>query len=93
VASPAAVAPAEPQLRPQWPVAALATMSVAVFLSVIFFGWLWGGWGLLLGAPLVAIVRTIASRIESLTPVAEFLSDDAHGPAAPAQAAGSSRTR
>jgi predicted PurR-regulated permease PerM len=66
---------------------------VAVFLSVIFFGWLWGGWGLLLGAPLVAIVRTIASRIESLTPVAEFLSDDAHGPAAPAQAAGSSRTR
>jgi len=66
---------------------------VAVFLSVIFFGWLWGGWGLLLGAPLVAIVRTIASRIESLTPVAEFLSDDAHGPAAPAQAAGSSRAR
>ena len=34
MASPAAVAPAEPQLRPQWPVAALATMSVAVFLSV-----------------------------------------------------------
>jgi len=34
VASPAAVTPAEPQLRPQWPVAALATMSVAVFLSV-----------------------------------------------------------
>jgi MFS transporter, DHA1 family, inner membrane transport protein len=34
VASPAVITPAEPQLRPQWPVAALATMSVAVFLSV-----------------------------------------------------------
>jgi predicted PurR-regulated permease PerM len=68
---------------------------VAVFLSVIFFGWLWGGWGLLLGAPLVAIVRTIASRIESLAPLAEFLSDDVHGPAAPAaaQAAQAPRAR
>jgi predicted PurR-regulated permease PerM len=68
---------------------------VAVFLSVIFFGWLWGGWGLLLGAPLVAIVRTIASRIESLSPLAEFLSDDVHGRAPPqqAQAASPPRTR
>lgn len=67
---------------------------VAVFLSVIFFGWLWGGWGLLLGAPLVAIVRTIASRVESLAPLAEFLSDDVHGPtAAAAPATGSARTR
>lgn len=58
---------------------------VAVFLSVIFFGWLWGGWGLLVGAPLVAIVRTIASRIESLAPLAEFLSEDTYGATAPAQ--------
>jgi hypothetical protein len=50
---------------------------------------------LLLGAPLVAIVRTIASRIESLAPLAEFLSDDMHGPAAPApaQAAQAPRAR
>ena len=39
MASPAVVAPADPRnrppgLNPQWPVAALATMSVAVFLSV-----------------------------------------------------------
>jgi predicted PurR-regulated permease PerM len=24
---------------------------VAVFIGLIFFGWLWGGWGLLLGVP------------------------------------------
>jgi predicted PurR-regulated permease PerM len=49
---------------------------VAVFISVLFFGWLWDGWGLLLGAPLIAIVRTIASRIESLATLCEFLSAD-----------------
>lgn len=47
---------------------------VAVFISVLFFGWLWGGWGLLLGAPLIAIVRTIACRVESLSALSEFLS-------------------
>ncbi|MEO6928896.1 MAG: AI-2E family transporter, partial [Casimicrobiaceae bacterium] len=50
---------------------------VAVFIAVLFFGWLWGGWGLLLGAPLIAIVRTIANRIDSLAPLCEFLSADA----------------
>ncbi len=49
---------------------------VAVFVSVLFFGWLWGGWGLLLGAPLIAIVRTICNRIDSLAPLCEFLSAD-----------------
>ncbi len=49
---------------------------VAVFISVLFFGWLWGGWGLLLGAPLIAIVRTIASRVASLATVNEFLSPE-----------------
>lgn len=50
---------------------------VAVFVSVLFFGWLWGGWGLLVGAPLIAIVRTIASRIAALSSLDEFLSDGA----------------
>jgi predicted PurR-regulated permease PerM len=53
---------------------------VAVFVSVLFFGWLWGGWGLLVGAPLIAIVRTIASRIASLSALSEFLSDDESRP-------------
>ena len=48
---------------------------VAVFIAVLFFGWLWGGWGLLLGAPLIAIVRTISSHIAGLASLNEFLSD------------------
>jgi predicted PurR-regulated permease PerM len=37
--------------------------AVAVFVGLLFFGWLWGAWGLVLGAPLIAIVKTIADRI------------------------------
>jgi len=47
--------------------------AVAVFVALLFFGWLWGGWGLLLGAPLIAIVRTVAERIPSMHSLAEFL--------------------
>ena len=42
---------------------------VAVFVTLLFFGWLWGGWGLLLGAPLVAIFRAIAERLPSMQAV------------------------
>jgi len=47
--------------------------AVAVFVALLFFGWLWGGWGLLLGAPLVAIVKTIADRIPALAPLGAML--------------------
>jgi predicted PurR-regulated permease PerM len=40
---------------------------------LLFFGWLWGVWGLLLGAPLLVIVKVICDRVESLKPVGELL--------------------
>jgi predicted PurR-regulated permease PerM len=36
--------------------------AVAVFVGLLFFGWLWGAWGLVLGAPLIAIAKAIADR-------------------------------
>ncbi len=47
--------------------------AVAVFIGVLFFGWLWGGWGLLLGLPIIAVVKSISDRVESLKPVSELL--------------------
>ena len=32
--------------------------AVTVFVALLFFGWLWGGWGLLVGVPLLAIRET-----------------------------------
>lgn len=44
-----------------------------LFIALLFFGWLWGAAGLLLGAPLLAISKVICDRIESLKPVGELL--------------------
>lgn len=46
---------------------------VAVFIGVLFFGWLWGGWGLLLGVPILAVLKSIADRVESMQPISELL--------------------
>jgi predicted PurR-regulated permease PerM len=35
--------------------------------------WLWGIWGLLLGAPLIAIVKVICDHVEALKPVGKLL--------------------
>jgi len=48
---------------------------VAVFVSFLFWGWLWGIAGMLLALPLLMIVKTIAESIEDLAPLAELLSD------------------
>lgn len=47
--------------------------AAVLFISLLFFGWLWGVWGLLLGAPLVAIAKVICDRVESLKPVGALL--------------------
>ena len=47
--------------------------SAVLFISLLFFGWLWGVWGLLLGAPLIAIGKVICDRVDSLKPVGELI--------------------
>jgi len=47
--------------------------AAVLFIGLLFFGWLWGVWGLLLGAPLVAIAKVIFDRVEPLKPVGELL--------------------
>lgn len=57
-----------------WLQSRFARVNAAVlFISLLFFAWLWGVWGLLLGAPLVAIAKVICDRVESLKPVSELL--------------------
>ena len=46
---------------------------VAVFVGVIFWGWLWGIWGLLLGVPVMMVVKAVCDRVEDLQPVGELL--------------------
>ena len=48
---------------------------VAVYVGVIFWGWLWGVWGLLLGIPIMMIVKSVCDRVEDLQPIGELLGD------------------
>jgi len=46
---------------------------VVVFIGVLGWGWLWGVWGLLLGIPILMIVKAVCDRVEHLKPVGELL--------------------
>ncbi|MDM0070870.1 AI-2E family transporter [Variovorax sp. J31P207] len=48
---------------------------VAVFVGVIFWGWLWGIWGLLLGIPIMMVVKAVCDHVEDLEPIGELLGD------------------
>ena len=53
----------------------VALNPVAVFVSFMFWGWLWGIPGMFLALPLLTILKTIAESVEDLEPLAELLSD------------------
>jgi predicted PurR-regulated permease PerM len=57
-----------------WLQSRFARVNAAVlFIALLFFGWLWGLWGLLLGAPLLAITKVVCDRVESLKPAGALL--------------------
>jgi predicted PurR-regulated permease PerM len=59
-----------------WMTGRIAKMnSAAVFISLLFWGWLWGIWGMLLSIPIVVIVKVVAEHVEQLQPVAELLGE------------------
>lgn len=60
-------------LAPWWMGRTSRMSPVVVFVAVLFFGWLWGVSGLLLGVPVVTVVKAICDRVEDLKPIGELL--------------------
>ncbi len=59
-----------------WMTGRIAKMNpAAVFVSLLFWGWLWGVWGLLLGVPVVVIIKVVAERVEGMEVLAELLGE------------------
>ena len=59
-----------------WMTGRIAHMnSAAVFVSLLFWGWLWGIWGMLLSIPIIVIVKVVSQHIEQLHPLAELLGE------------------
>lgn len=57
-----------------WMTGKIAKMNpAAVFVSLLFWGWLWGVWGLLLGVPIVMVIKAVCERVDDLKPIGELL--------------------
>jgi predicted PurR-regulated permease PerM len=49
--------------------------AVAITISLLFWGWIWGGMGLVLAIPITASLRVICDHTESWRPIGRWLSD------------------
>jgi predicted PurR-regulated permease PerM len=47
--------------------------AVAITISLLFWGWVWGGMGLILAIPITAALRVICNHTQSWKPVARWL--------------------
>lgn len=47
--------------------------SVVMLTGLLFFGWLWGAWGVLLGLPVLAVIKAIADRVAGLQALARIM--------------------
>jgi len=70
----AAVALFEAYAVTPWLTSRAAEMNpVAVFVGLVFWGWLWGVPGLIMAVPLIMIVKAICDHVDALHPVAALL--------------------
>lgn len=59
-----------------WVTGKIANMNAAaVFISLLFWAWLWGIWGMLLGIPIIVVLKVVSQHVEQLRPMAELLGE------------------
>jgi predicted PurR-regulated permease PerM len=76
----AGIAAIEGNLLGPWLLGKVGRMNaVAVFVSLLFWGWLWGAWGLVLAVPITAAIKAVCERVEDWNGFAELLSYDRSG--------------
>lgn len=49
--------------------------AVAVFVGLLFWGWVWSVWGMLLAVPMLMVIKSICDHVEDFKPVGELLGD------------------
>ena len=59
-----------------WMTGRIAQMNpAAVFISLLFWGWLWGVWGMLLSIPIIVIIKVVSQHVQQMQPIAELLGE------------------
>jgi predicted PurR-regulated permease PerM len=49
--------------------------AVAVFVGLLFWGWVWNVWGMLLAVPMLMVVKAVCDHVEDFKGVGELLGD------------------
>jgi predicted PurR-regulated permease PerM len=49
--------------------------AVAVFIGLIFWGWVWNVWGMLLAVPMLMVIKAVCDRVEDFKAVGELLGE------------------
>jgi len=49
--------------------------AVAVFVGLLFWGWVWNVWGMLLAVPMLMVMKVVCDHVEDFKGVAELLGD------------------
>lgn len=49
--------------------------AVAVFVGLLFWGWVWSVWGMLLAVPMLMVVKAVCDHVEDFKGVGELLGD------------------
>jgi predicted PurR-regulated permease PerM len=53
-----------------------------VLLALIFWGWLWGPWGMVLAVPITSMIKILCENVPPLRPLAVLMSETVEPPAA-----------
>lgn len=64
-------------VEPRWMASSLNLSALLVLFSLIFWGWLWGGLGMVLAVPLTSTLKIIFENVNDLKPVAILMSGHA----------------
>ena len=49
--------------------------AVAVFIGLLFWGWVWNVWGMLLAVPMLMVIKSICDHVEDFHGVGELLGE------------------
>lgn len=49
--------------------------AVAVFVGLLFWGWVWNVWGMLLAVPMLMVIKAVCDHVEDFKGVGELLGD------------------
>jgi predicted PurR-regulated permease PerM len=49
--------------------------AVAIFVGLLFWGWVWNVWGLLLAVPLLMVIKAVCDHVDDFKRVGELLGE------------------